>query len=192
MPAPATAHTRLPHRPTTLLLLLLLTALAATTLACRHLPPCHTTAFPWDSLHLFRHMAPRPTQPCQHQQPLFPFPDTLLHTNQPQQAAATARHILHHLFTILATHTIPQHWHQQQRQRLLNNLHHHSQQLQQCLPDNATLFQGQGPRDTTRTINKYFSRIHHFLHAHNHSACAWEHLRLEARASFQRLHNLTR
>ncbi|XP_074021854.1 interferon-like [Numenius arquata] len=188
MPAPATPHTRLPHGAPTLLLLL--TALA-TTLACRHLPPCHTT-FPWDSLNILRRMAPAPTQPCQHQQPLFPFPDTLLHTHQPQQAAAVARHILHNLFAALSSHTIPQHWDDQARHRLLNNLHHHSQQLHQCLAHNATLFQGQGPRNATLAISKYFRRIQHFLHAHNHSACAWDHVRLEARASFQRLHNLTR
>ncbi|NXN34631.1 IFN protein, partial [Nycticryphes semicollaris] len=144
---------RLPQRAPTLLLLL--TALA-TTLACRHLPPCHNNRFPWDSLNILRHMAPRPTQPCQHQQTLFPFPDNLLHTNQPQQAADIATHILHNLFNILGSHSIPQHWHAQQRHRLLNNLHHHSHQLQQCLPHNATLSQGQGPRNTTRTINKYF------------------------------------
>ncbi|NXN48315.1 IFN protein, partial [Rhinoptilus africanus] len=118
MPAPATPHTRLPHAAPTLLLLL--TALA-TTLACRHLPPCHT-AFPWDSLSILRDMAPSPTQPCQHQQPPFPFPDTLLHNTHPQQAAATARHILHHLLATLSAHSTPQHWDQQARQRLLNNL----------------------------------------------------------------------
>ncbi|XP_014804851.1 PREDICTED: interferon-like [Calidris pugnax] len=186
MPAPATPHTRLPHAATTLLLLL--TALA-TTLACRHLPLCHTT-FPWDSLTILRHMAP--THTCQHHTPLLPFPDTLLHTNQPQQAAAIATHILHNLLAALSSHNGPHHWHHHARQRLLNNLHHRSHQLQQCLTHNATLPQGQAPRNATLTINKYFTRLQRFLHTHNHSACAWDHLRLQARASFQRLHNLTR
>ncbi|NXP08163.1 IFN protein, partial [Thinocorus orbignyianus] len=188
MPAPATPLTRLTHAISTLLLLL--TALD-TTLACQHLPPCHTT-FPWDSLNILRHVAPRPTRPCQPQRTLFPFPEDLLHTNQTQQAAAIARHILHNLFATFSSHSLPQHWNQQQHQRLLNNIHHHSQQLQQCLQDSHALSQGHATRNTTRTINKYFSRIQHFLHAHNHSACAWDHVRLEARVSFQRLHNLTR
>ncbi|XP_063176163.1 interferon-like [Chroicocephalus ridibundus] len=188
MPAPTTHHTRLRHGAPTLLLLL--TALA-TTLACRHLPPCHST-FPWDSLSILRDMAPRPPQPCQHQQAPFPFPDTLLHNSHPQQAAATARHILDNLFATLSAQSTPQHWDDQARHRLLNNLHCHSQQLQQCLAPNGTLSQGQGPRNRTLTINKYFGRIHNFLHTHNHSACAWDHVRLEVRASFQRLHNLTR
>ncbi|NXA30385.1 IFN protein, partial [Ibidorhyncha struthersii] len=188
MAAPATPHTRLRHGAPTLLLLL--TALA-TTLACHHLPPCHAT-FLWDSLKILQDMAPSPPQPCQHQQAPFPFPDTLLHTNHPQQAATTARHILDNLFATLSSQSTPHHWDAQARDRLLSKLHHHSQQLQQCLPPNGTLFQGQGPRNPMLSINKYFRRIQDFLRTHNHSACAWDHVRLEARACFQRLHNLTR
>ncbi|CAM9132842.1 unnamed protein product, partial [Bubo scandiacus] len=84
MAAPATPQPRLRHGAPPLLLLL--TALA-TALACHHLPPRHDT-FPWDSLQLLQAMAPSPTQPC-HPRQAPVFPDTLLHTSHPQQAAAT-------------------------------------------------------------------------------------------------------
>ncbi|XP_074426059.1 interferon-like [Larus michahellis] len=188
MPAPATHHTRLRHGAPTLLLLL--TALA-TTLACRHLHPLDTT-FAWDSIKTLKAMAPRPPQPCQHQQAPFPFPDTLLHNSHPQQAAATARHILNNLFATLSAQSTPQHWDDQARHRLLNNLHHYINHLERCLPANRTLIKSQGPRNLMLSINKYFRRIHNFLHTHNHSACAWDHVRLEVRASFQRVDTLIR
>ncbi|NWS93275.1 IFN protein, partial [Toxostoma redivivum] len=106
------------------------------------------------------------------QEPPF-FPDTLLHNNlHPRQAAATALRILQHLFHTLSTNTTRQHWPAQPRSALLNTLQHHIHHLEQCLPDNAALFKG--PRNPLLTINKYFRDIQLFLHAHNHSACAWD------------------
>nr|ADY38293.1 interferon alpha [Cacatua goffiniana] len=170
-------------------LLLLLTALA-TSLACHHRPERDAT-FPWRSLQLLQDMAHSPTPPCHYQQaPLFPH--TLLHITHPQQADAAALRILQHLFHTLSSPSTPQHWHNEARQQLLNSLQHRIQHLQHCLPDNATLFPGQGPRNPLLTINKYFRNIQDFLRTHNHSACAWDHVRLEARLCFQRLHNLTR
>ncbi|XP_061224986.1 interferon-like [Neopsephotus bourkii] len=187
MPAPATPQPRLGRGAPALVLLL--TALA-TGLACHHRPASDDT-FPWRSLQLLQAMAPSPTPPCHHQQaPLFP--DTLLHISHPQQAAATALRILQHLFHTLSSPSTPQHWHNEPRHQLLNSLQHRIQHLQRCLPDNATLFPGQGPRNTLLTINKYFRHIQDFLRTHNHSACAWDHVRLEARLCFQHLHNLTR
>ncbi|NXY80484.1 IFN protein, partial [Glareola pratincola] len=186
MPAPATPRTRLRHGAPTLLLLL--TALA-TTLACRHLRPRDTT-FAWESIKTLKAMAPTPPQPCQHQQAPFPFPDTLLHNSHPQQAAATARHILDHIFATLSGQSTPHQWDHQARQHLLNNLHHYIHHLERCLPANMMRIKGQGPRNRTLTINKYFRHIHNFLHTHNHSACAWDHVRLELRASFQRVDTL--
>ncbi|NXT17050.1 IFNB protein, partial [Prunella fulvescens] len=113
------------------------------------------------------------------QEPPF-FPDTLLHSNlHPHQAAATALRILQHLFHTLSSNSSRQHWPSQPRSLLLNKLQHHIHHLEQCLPDNAGLFKG--PRNPLLAINKYFRDIHLFLHAHNHSACAWDHVRLEAR-----------
>ncbi|XP_009955219.1 PREDICTED: interferon type B-like, partial [Leptosomus discolor] len=148
--------------------------------------------FPWDSLQLLQAMAPSPPQPCHHHHAPFPFPDTLLHTPHPQQAAATARRILQHLFATLNASTTPQHWDAHARHHLLNNLHHYIHHLDQCLTDNGTLFASQGPRHLLLRINKYFADIHRFLRAHNHSACAWDHVRLEARACFQRVDMLIR
>ncbi|NWS21447.1 IFN protein, partial [Pachyramphus minor] len=157
-------------------LLLLLTALTAA-LACQHLWNHHDN-FPGEQLQLLHHMAPNATHACQLQHQPF-FPDTLPHTNlNPQQAAAAALRILHHLFHTLSTNSTSQHWHTQPRHRLLNQLQHYIHRLQQCRPDNARLFKG--PRNPLTPINKYFRDIHLFLHAHNHSACAWEHVRLEA------------
>ncbi|KFZ68494.1 Interferon, partial [Podiceps cristatus] len=143
MAATATPQTRL--RPGAPLLLLLLTALA-TTLACHHLRPRHAT-FAWDSLQLLQAMAPSPPQPCHHHHHAPFFPDTLPHTSHPQQAAATALRILQHLFNTLSSPSAPQHWDAQARHRLLNHLQHYIQQLQQCLPANGMLSQGQGPRN---------------------------------------------
>ncbi|XP_068278864.1 interferon-like [Nyctibius grandis] len=187
MPAPATPPPCLPHRAP--VLLLLLTALA-TALACPHLRPRDDT-FPSDSLQLLQAMAPSPTQPCHLQQPPF-FPHTLLHTTHPQQAAATALCILQHLFDTLSSPSTPRHWDAHARHDLLNNLQRYRHHLERCLTDNAALLQGRGPRNLLLNVNKYFARIHDFLRTHNHSACAWDHVRLEARASFQHLHNLTR
>ncbi|XP_014804852.1 PREDICTED: interferon type B-like [Calidris pugnax] len=188
MPAPATLHRCLWHG--TSMILLLLTALT-TTLSCQHMRPQDAT-FAWDSLKILKAMAPTPSQPCQHYQPLFPFPDTLLHTNQPQQAAAIARHILQNLLAILSSHSIPQHWDAKARHDLLNNLYHYSHHLEQCMSAKRTLTKKQGPRNVVLSINKYFKRIQDFLHTHSHSACAWDHVRFEARASFQRVDTLIR
>ncbi|XP_059690075.1 interferon-like [Gavia stellata] len=188
MPAPATPQPRLRHGATALPLLL--TALA-TALACHHLRPRDAT-FAWDSLQLLQALAPSPPQPCHHHQHAPFFPDTLLHTNHPQQAAATALHILQHLFTTLSSPSTPQHWDDQARHLLLNHLQRYIRHLEQCLPASGTLFGRHGPRNRLLTIAKYFGRIQDFLHTHNHSACAWDHVRLEARACFQHLHNLTR
>ncbi|NXV22110.1 IFN protein, partial [Cepphus grylle] len=185
-PAHHHPHTMPAHAMLTLLLLL--TALN-TILACHHLHPQDTT-FAWDSIKTLKAMAPRPPQPCQHQQAPFPFPDTFLHNSHPQQAAATARHILGKLFAILSARSTPHHWDDQARHRLLNNLHHYIHHLERCLPANRMLIKRQGPHNLMLSINKYFRRIHNFLHTHNHSACAWDHVRREVRASFQRVNTL--
>ncbi|XP_071437840.1 interferon-like [Pithys albifrons albifrons] len=172
----------------TMALLILLTALG-TGLPCQHLR-IHYDTFTWDALRLLHDMAPNSTQLCQlHNAPFFP--DTLLHTHlNPQQAAATALRILQHLFHTLATNATAQHWHAQPRHRLLNQLQHYIHHLQLCRPDSDSPFKG--PRNPLLTINKYFSSIHLFLHAHNHSACAWDHVRLEARDCFLYVDRLTR
>ncbi|NWT82778.1 IFN protein, partial [Lanius ludovicianus] len=169
----------------TLALLILLTALA-NGLPCHHL----RTHDPGDALQLLQDMAPSMIQPCHLQQPPF-FPDALLRSNlHPQQAAAAALRILQHLFHTLSTNSTRQHWHSQARNDLLNKLQHYIHRLEQCLPDSPTLFKG--PRNSLLTINKYFRDIHLFLHAHNHSACAWDHVRLEALTCFQHVDRLIR
>ncbi|KAF1532706.1 Interferon, partial [Eudyptes schlegeli] len=189
MAAPATPQPCLRHGAPALLLLL--TALAtATALACHHLRPRDAT-FPWDSLQLLRAMAPSPPQPCHHQQAPF-FPDTLLHTNHPQQAAAIALRILQHLFTTLSSPSTPHHWDAQARHDLLNNLQHYKHNLEQCVPASRMLFKRQGPRNLLLNVSRYFRHIQDFLHTHNHSACAWDHVRLEARICFQRVDTLIR
>ncbi|KAM6289822.1 interferon-like [Aegotheles albertisi] len=187
MPAPATPPHALPHRPTALLLLL--TPLA-TALACQHLPPRHHT-FAWHSLQLLQAMAPSPTQPCHHQHPPL-FPDTLLHNNHPHHAHHAALRILQHLFATLSSHDTPQHWHHHARQRLLNNLEHYIHHLERCVPANRTPLKSQGPRNLLLNLNKYFKRIQDFLHAHNHSACAWHHVRLQAQRCLQHVDTLLR
>ncbi|XP_074711800.1 interferon-like [Strix uralensis] len=185
MAAPATPQTRLRHGAPPLLLLL--TALA-TALACHHLPPRHDT-FPWDSLQLLQAMAPSPTQPCHpHQAPVFP--DTLLHTSHPQQAATTVLRILQHLLHTLSSPSTPQHWDAQAQHQLLNSLQHHIHHLEQCVPANRMFFKRQGPRNLLLTLDKYFRDIQHFLRTHHHSACAWDHVRLQARACFQQVDTL--
>ncbi|NXG54053.1 IFN protein, partial [Psilopogon haemacephalus] len=116
----------------------------------------------------------------------------LLHNSHPQQAATIALRILQHLFAIFSSPSSPQHWDAQARDELLNNLQHHIQRFRQCLPANGLLLQGHGPRNLLLSINKYFTTIQEFLHTHNHSACAWDHVRLQARACFQHLHDLAR
>ncbi|NXA72474.1 IFN protein, partial [Thryothorus ludovicianus] len=166
---------------------LLLSVALATSLPCHH-PRTHDLA---DALQLLQDMAPTMMQPCDLQEPPF-FPDPLLHGHpQPQQAAAaTALSILQHLFHTLSHNSTRQHWHSQPRNQLLNKLQHHIQRLEQCLPDHAALFKG--PRNPLLTINKYFAHIHLFLHAHNHSACAWHHVRLQARTCLQDVDRLIR
>ncbi|NWV73743.1 IFN protein, partial [Dasyornis broadbenti] len=172
-------------RHSSLALLLLIMGLA-TSLPCHHLRT-HNLA---DALQLLQDMAPSTIQLCDFQKPPF-FPDTLHHNNlHPQQAAATALRILQHLFHTLSRSSNSQHWHTQAHNDLLNKLQHYIHHLEQCLPDNATLFKG--PRNTLLTINKYFRDIHLFLHAHNHSACAWDHVRLEALVCFQHVDRLIR
>ncbi|NXD29099.1 IFN protein, partial [Spelaeornis formosus] len=175
-------------RPSTLTLLLLLITALATGLPCHHL----RTHGPGDAVQLLRLMAPNTTQICHLQEPPF-FPDILTHNNlHPHQAAAITLRILQHLFHTLSSSSSSQHWHSQPRNQLLNKLQHHMQQLEQCLPDNGngTLFKG--PRKPLLAINKYFRDMHLFLHAHNHSACAWDHVRLEALDCFRHVDRLIR
>uniref|UniRef100_A0A8C3UUJ1 IFN protein n=1 Tax=Catharus ustulatus TaxID=91951 RepID=A0A8C3UUJ1_CATUS len=177
-PAPCLRHS-------TLALLLLIVA-HATSLPCHHL----RTHDLGDALQLLQDMAPSTTQPCDLQERPF-FPDTLPHNNlHPRQAAATALRILQHLFHTLSRSSSSQHWPAQPRNDLLNKLQHHIHHLEQCLPKNAALFKG--PRNPLLTINKYFRDIQLFLHAHNHSACAWDHVRLEALTCFQHVDRLIR
>ncbi|NXS84866.1 IFN protein, partial [Erpornis zantholeuca] len=183
MAAPGCSHPCLQH--STLALLLLLTALT-TALACHHL----RTHDLGDALQLLQDAAPSHAQTCHLQEPPS-FPDTLLRNNlHPHQAAATALRILQHLFHTLSTNRTRQHWHGHARNDLLNKLQHYIHHLEQCLPDSATLFKG--PRNPLLTINKYFRDIHLFLYAHNHSACAWNHVRLEALVCFQYVDRLIR
>ncbi|NWV02087.1 IFN protein, partial [Upupa epops] len=179
MTAPEAPQPRWWHRaPATLLLL----AALATARACHHLRT-QQHSFSWDSLRLLQDIDASPPQTCQHQAPTFRFPDTLLHNSHPQQAAVAALRILQHLFTTLNSSSTPQHWNAKAQQELLNNLHHYIASLEQCLATTGTLLKTkQGPRNLLLAINKYFTDIQHFLHAHNHTACAWDHVRLEARA----------
>ncbi|NXQ17811.1 IFN protein, partial [Peucedramus taeniatus] len=173
-------------RHSSLALLLLIVALA-TGLPCQHL----RTHDHGDTLQILQDMAPSTTEPCNLQKAPF-FPDTLLHNNlHPQQAADTALRILQHLFHTLSSNSTRQHWHSHARNHLLNKLLHHIHRLEQCLPDNAALL-FKGPRNPLLAINKYFRDIHLFLHAHNHSACAWDHVRLEALDCFQHVDRLIR
>ncbi|NWV29654.1 IFN protein, partial [Origma solitaria] len=178
-PQPCLWHSRLA-------LLLLIMGLT-TGLPCHHLQ----THNPADALQLLQDITLSTIQPCHLQEPPPFFPDTLRHNNlHPQQAAATTLRILQHLFHTLSTNSPRHHWHTQARNDLLNKLQHYIHLLEQCLPNNATLFKG--PRNTLLTISKYFRDIHLFLHAHNHSACAWDHIRLEALVCFQHVDRLIR
>ncbi|KAF1431457.1 Interferon, partial [Spheniscus magellanicus] len=188
MAAPTTPQPRLRHSALALLLLLLA---LTTTLTCHHLCPRDAT-FPWDSLQLLQAMAPSLPQPCHHQHVPFPFPDTLLHTNHPQQAAAATLRILQHLFATLSSPSTPHHWDPQAQHHLLNNLQHYIHHLEQCMPANGMLFEGQGTHNLLLSINKYFGRIQDFLCTHNHSPYSRDHVRLEARACFQCMDMLIR
>ncbi|NXK94643.1 IFN protein, partial [Formicarius rufipectus] len=172
----------------TLGLLLVVTALA-TSLPCQHLWILNNT-FPWDALRLLRHMAPNSTETCDLQnEPLIP--DTLLQIPfNPQQATRITLSILNHLFYTLSNNHSSQHWQQRPRHRLLNKLQHYIDHLEKCSPKTSRLFKG--PGNPLLTIDRYFRDIHHFLPAHNHSACAWEHVRLQAHLFFQRVDKLTR
>ncbi|XP_010152365.1 PREDICTED: LOW QUALITY PROTEIN: interferon-like [Eurypyga helias] len=78
------------------------------------------------------------------------------------------------------------------RHQLLTLLQHHIHHLEQCLPAHGTLLKRQGPRSLVLSINKYFRDIQDFLRTHNHSACAWDHVRLQAHVCFQHMDTLMR
>uniref|UniRef100_P51527 Interferon n=1 Tax=Meleagris gallopavo TaxID=9103 RepID=IFNA_MELGA len=173
-----------------LLLTLLMKALAAAA-ACNHLRPQDAT-FSRDSLQLLRDMAPSPPQPCpQHNAPCS-FNDTVLDTNNTQQADKTTHNILQHLFKILSGPTTPAHWIDSQRQSLLNQIQRYAQHLEQCLADSHTRSRTRWPHNPHLTINKHFSCLHAFLHDNDYSACAWDHVRLRARAWLLHIHDLVR
>nr|XP_031363296.1 interferon [Lonchura striata domestica] len=183
MATPGCAQPCLWH--STLALLLFIAALT-TGLPCRHLQ----SHDPGEAFKLLKDMAPNIREPCNLQNPPF-FNDSLLRNNlSPHQAAATALRILQRLFHTLSSNSNRhnrQHWPSHARNLLLNKLQHHIHHLEQRLPDNALL--SKGPRNPRLAINKYFRDTHPSLHTHSHSA--WDHLRLEARASLRHLHNLT-
>ncbi|XP_066194430.1 interferon-like [Sylvia atricapilla] len=162
------------------LVLLLLLLAFATALACHHLHPCDVT---------FPGTAPNPPQPSHHQHVPFVF-DILFHINHPQQAVATAPHILQHLLYILSSPSTPQHWDTQAWQDLLNNLQHYIHHLEQCMTANGMLFEGQGPHNLPFSINKYFRLIQDFICTHNNSTCLWDHVQLKACICFERVDTL--
>ncbi|NWJ11637.1 IFN protein, partial [Crypturellus undulatus] len=188
MPELATPQPSLWHRAPLLLLLL---PVLASALTCTNLRTQQST-FNTDSLQLLRTMAPNRTVLCQHHHAPFAFPDTLRAVNHPQQATTTIRQILQQLFSIFSTESIPDRWDQQAHQQLLNKLHHHIHQLQECFPESTTLSKRQGPRNSRLAINTYFRRIHNFLRTHGHSSCAWDTARLEVHTCFQHIDKLTR
>uniref|UniRef100_A0A8C5U1F5 Interferon alpha n=1 Tax=Malurus cyaneus samueli TaxID=2593467 RepID=A0A8C5U1F5_9PASS len=127
--------------------------------------------------------APSPPQPCHHQHVPFAF-DIILHINYPQQAVAIALHILQHFFYILSSPSTPQHWDAQPGQDHLNNLQHYIHHLEQCMPANGMLFEGQEPHNLPFGINKYFRLIQDFICTHN-SSCLWDHVQLKACICFE-------
>uniref|UniRef100_A0A8B9GC27 Interferon n=1 Tax=Amazona collaria TaxID=241587 RepID=A0A8B9GC27_9PSIT len=135
-----------------------------------HSLTCSTAHTHPPSLQLFQVMAARLPQLCHHKQSPFPFPDTLLHTNHPQQATTNSLHILQHLFANLRSHSTPHHWNAQARHHLLNNLQCYIHHLEQCMPANGMLFKGQGLHNLLLRINKYFGHIqlwHKSTHLHH-------------------------
>ncbi|NXX42680.1 IFN protein, partial [Tricholaema leucomelas] len=186
MAVPASPQPYLQHSIPVILLLLTAPAIIC---ACHYPHPLDDT-FSWESLQLLHTMAPSPTQPCQHQQAPT-LPSALLHNSHPQQAPTITLRILQHLFAIFSSPSSPQHWDAQARDELLNNLHHHIHHLEQCLPANGMLSKRKTPRNLRLSIDKYFRSIQEFLHTQNHSTCAWDYVRLQARACFQHMDRLT-
>ncbi|NXU77085.1 IFN protein, partial [Oreotrochilus melanogaster] len=185
MAAPGAPHTCLHHGAH--MLLLFFTPLAIATM-CHHLQPREDT-FSWDSLQLLQAMAPSPSHPChQYQTPLFP--QALLHTKHPRHAAAAALSILQHLFTILSSTTTPRHWDAQAQHGLLNHLEHYIYHLEKCMESNRTASIRHKPRNLLLSINRYFMSIQNFLRTHHYSACAWDHVLLQAHICFQHMDTL--
>ncbi|NXJ06299.1 IFNB protein, partial [Odontophorus gujanensis] len=171
-----------------LLLLLLLPALT-TAFSCNHLR--HQDAnFSWKSLQLLQHMAPPPPQPCPQQDVTFPFPETLLERMDKKQAAIITLRILQHLLSILSSPNTPTHWIDHAHHSLLNQIHHYIHHLEQCLADQDTRSQRRGPHNSHLSIKRYFRHIHNFLQHNNYSACAWDHVRLQARDCFRHVDTL--
>ncbi|TRZ10045.1 hypothetical protein HGM15179_017056, partial [Zosterops borbonicus] len=121
---------------------------------------------------------PSPPQPCHHQHVPFAF-YILFHINHPQQAVTTAPHILQHLLYILSSLSTPQQWDTQASQDLLNNLQHYIHHMEQCMPVNGMLFEGQGSHNLLFSINKYFRLIQDFICTHSNSTCLWDHVQLK-------------
>ncbi|NXL83906.1 IFN protein, partial [Alectura lathami] len=179
-----------PQRQGLYSVLLLLPALA-TAFTCKDLTEGPQDAtFSWNNLQLLHAMAPSMSQPCPHQHKLFPFPETLLDTHDMQQAAITAQNLLQHLFRTLSSPNTPAHWIDRAHQRLLNHIDQYVRRLQRCLGHKAKHPRRRGPRNLHLSINKYFSRIHHFLQHNNYSPCAWDHVLLQAHACFRRVDTL--
>ncbi|NXL22124.1 IFNB protein, partial [Setophaga kirtlandii] len=158
------------------LVLLLLLLVFATALACCHLHPCDIN-FPQDSSQPTIALPPPACAIClQHPPP---------HQPPTQQAVATAPHILQHLLYILTSPSTPQHWDTQAWQGLPNNLQHYIHHLEQCMPANGMLFEGQGSHNLPFSINKYFRLIQDFI-----CTCLWDHVQLKACVCFEHVDTL--
>uniref|UniRef100_A0A8V0YIQ0 Interferon alpha n=1 Tax=Gallus gallus TaxID=9031 RepID=A0A8V0YIQ0_CHICK len=166
-----------------LLLTLLLKALATTASACNHLRPQDAT-FSHDSLQLLRDMAPTLPQLCpQHNASL------LLQRHHPghQQHPASRQNHPRHPSAPLHNPQQPQHSSPLERQptpKPPHRIHRYTQHLEQCLDSSDTRSRTRWPRNLHLTIKKHFSCLHTFLQDNDYSACAWEHVRLQARAWF--------
>uniref|UniRef100_A0A8V0YIF6 Interferon alpha n=1 Tax=Gallus gallus TaxID=9031 RepID=A0A8V0YIF6_CHICK len=154
-------------------------------------PSPQDATFSHDSLQLLRDMAPTLPQLCPQHNASCSFNDTILDTSNTRQADKTTHDILQHLFKILSSPSTPAHWNDSQRQSLLNRIHRYTQHLEQCLDSSDTRSRTRWPRNLHLTIKKHFSCLHTFLQDNDYSACAWEHVRLQARAWFLHIHNLT-
>ncbi|OXB57103.1 hypothetical protein ASZ78_011767 [Callipepla squamata] len=106
------------------------------------------------------------------------------------QAAIITFHILQHLLSILSSPNTPTHWIDRTRHSLLNQINHYIHHLEQCLADQGTRSQRRGPHNSHLRISRYFRHIRNFLQHNNYSACAWDHVRLQARDCFRHVDTL--
>ncbi|XP_058421310.1 interferon alpha-2-like [Diceros bicornis minor] len=124
----------------------------------------------------------------------FRFPQMLVdgHQLEKTQAAAVVHETLQQIFHLFSTSGSPAAWDETLLDQFLVGLYQQLDDLETCLGKETKVQQSPlGSENSRLAVKRYFHRISLYLKEKEHSACAWEVVRVEIRRCFLFMNKLT-